>query len=82
MRDIRNPFIAWTFAGQDVSASHVTDMAWQPDYGPFVTGRFCIGLIELRGNRLPAKSIPKWKYIGNYYKTLAGDALIDSSASR
>jgi len=73
----QNPFMAWTFAGQDVSASYVTDMDWQPDYGSFVTDRFCIGLVELSGNRFPAKSIPEWKYIADYSKALAENALID-----
>ena len=73
----QNPFMAWSSAGSDVAAAYTAEMDWKADYGPFVTDRFCIGLVELSGKRIPAVSIPEWKYIAAHHNALDAKPLID-----
>jgi hypothetical protein len=73
----QNPFNSWVYSGQRVSASYVADIDWKPDYGPFASDRFCIGLQRLSGARFPAEAVPEWRYIADYTGHLAENPVID-----
>jgi hypothetical protein len=73
----QNPFNEIEDTGQAVVTSYPPDMDWKPDYGPFVSDRFCIGLHRLSGRPFPAEAIPEWKYVPDYPSYLASVSSID-----
>jgi hypothetical protein len=75
----QNPFMTWRRDGRDVSASYVPDMAWNPDDGPFVSDRLCIGMYELGGILFPAKAVAEWKLVPDYAKYLGEVPTIDAN---
>jgi len=76
---LQNPYMAWTREDRGVSVSYAPDMDWSRDLGPFVSDRLCLGLVELSGNRFPAKAVPEWKYVADYGKLLRESPSIDAN---
>jgi hypothetical protein len=76
---LQNPFMNWKREGKTASVSYVPDMDWNPDDGPFVTDRLCIGLQELGGTRFPARAVPEWRFVPDYGKLLSEVPFIDAN---
>ncbi len=75
---LQNPFMAWGRDGSAVSASYAPDMDWSSDLGPFASDRLFLGLVELSGNRFPAKAVPEWRLIADYALLLRESPTIDA----
>ena len=73
----QNPFNVWRSSGRDVSASYAPDMEWKPADGPFASDRLCLGLVALSGTRVPAKSVPEWKYLPDYARFVSENPAVD-----
>jgi len=78
---LQNPFMAWARQGGAVTVSYAPDMDWSRDNGPFASDRLCLGLVELMGQRFPAKAVPEWTYVDDYRKLLRDGPAIDLAES-
>ncbi len=76
---LQNPYMAWAREDRAVAVSYAPDMDWSRDLGPFVSDRLCLGLVELSGNRFPAKAVPEWRYVADYGKLLRESPSIDAN---
>jgi hypothetical protein len=76
---LQNPYMAWSREDRAVAVSYAPDMDWSRDLGPFVSDRLCLGLVELSGNRFPAKAVPEWRYVADYGKLLRESPAIDAN---
>ncbi len=74
---LQNPYMSWKREGKNVSVSYLPDMNWNPDHGPFIADRLCIGLQSLSGTALPAQAVPEWRFISDYDEFLSEVPLID-----
>ena len=73
----QNPYNVWRLSAGALFSSYVPDMDWKPAYGPFVTDRVCLGLTDLSGTRVLAKSVVEWKFVPEYEKLLGSNPTID-----
>lgn len=78
---LQNPFLRWSRegAGDEVRVSYAPDIDWKREYGPFATDRLCLGLQDLAGTEFPARAVPEWRFVPDYYRLLAETPLIDSA---
>ncbi len=75
----QNPFNIWKRDGQSIESSYAPEIDWKPEYGPYVSDRFCIGLYPLSGVTFPARAVPEWTFVADYRKYLEENPRIDAT---
>ena len=77
----QNPYNQWMRQDRLLQGHYLPDMDWRREFGPFPADRLCLGMIELSGRRVPAKSVPEWMLVADYDKYLAENPTIDMAES-
>ena len=77
----QNPYNQWMRQDRLLQGHYLPDMDWRPEYGSFPADRLCLGMIELSGRRVPAKSVPEWMLVPDYDKYRAENPTIDTAES-
>jgi hypothetical protein len=77
----QNPYNQWMRQDRLLQGHYLPDMDWRREYGPFPADRLCLGMIELSGHRVPAKSVPEWVLVPDYDKYRAENPTIDPAES-
>lgn len=60
---VQNPFSTYEVKNNDIYIGYKPEMKWNPQDGPFLSDRLCIGFADLTGNTLRTDLLPEWEYI-------------------